>query len=262
MRSSYLFKLFILSLTLFYYSPLVTAGEMPRLIEKNGHHEFLVDGKPYFMLGAQMNNSSDWPSMLPEVWPAIKDIHANTLIGMGGIGFSPFGIDFTGYVNSPLGWNEVSTEVLRQFAEEYELLGPMVGEVAHLSFEGKLKTAVEEKAVHSQVFDFGKWQATVSYGLPQFGFGNNPPGNPNHDGCALVAELGPDEFLVTGIDARVSFGLSPTLAGQHMEYLRVEQGVYENGKWKFLRIWNGDQTDWGLNFKHKPYVLHVKPGTF
>jgi beta-galactosidase GanA len=31
------------------------------------------------MLGAQSNNSSNWPATLPEVWPAIEYLHANTL---------------------------------------------------------------------------------------------------------------------------------------------------------------------------------------
>jgi len=39
---------------------------------------------------------------------------------------------------------------------------------------------------------------------------------------------------------------------------RVEEGYYEHGKWKFVRLWNGDQTDWGLNFTSVPQVLRVK----
>jgi hypothetical protein len=36
-------------------------------------------GAPYLMLGAQSNNSSNWPATLPQVWPAIEYLHANTL---------------------------------------------------------------------------------------------------------------------------------------------------------------------------------------
>jgi len=42
----------------------------------------------------------------------------------------------------------------------------------------------------------------------------------------------------------------------------VEEGLYENGQWHFLREWNGDQTDWGLNFTSQPQVLHVKLATY
>lgn len=185
-----------------------------------------------------------------------------SVIGRGGIGFSPFGIDYTGYVNAPLGWNEVSPVALKPFAEEYALLGPMIREIAEWSFKGMVTTAIEEQHVPLQRFDCGRWHVTVSYGLPEFGFGDNPPGNPSLDGCALVAQLGPDEFLVAGIDARVQFALSSSAKGEHMEYRRVEEGVYEAGTWRFRRLWNGDQTDWGLNFKHVPFVLKVKLGTY
>jgi hypothetical protein len=42
----------------------------------------------------------------------------------------------------------------------------------------------------------------------------------------------------------------------------VEEGTYVDGKWKLLRIWNGDQTDYGLNFKSLPQVLHVTLMTY
>jgi hypothetical protein len=32
-------------------------------------------------------------------------------------------------------------------------------------------------------------------------------------------------------------------------------------QFKALRIWNGDQTDWGLNFASTPQVLRVRVGT-
>ena len=52
---------------------------MPKIIEKNGHYALLVNGEPFFMLGAQAHNSSGWPAMMPQLWSAVEDIHANTL---------------------------------------------------------------------------------------------------------------------------------------------------------------------------------------
>ncbi len=71
---------------------------------------------------------------------------------------------------------------------------------------GKVKTAVEEKAQPAQEIDFGGWQATVAFGFPQRD-GRTPPGTKDAHGVALVAQLGPDEFLVTGIDSSVIFHL-------------------------------------------------------
>lgn len=52
---------------------------IPKLIKNNGRYALLVDGKPFFMLGGQVHNSSAWPKMLPQVWTAIDGMHANTL---------------------------------------------------------------------------------------------------------------------------------------------------------------------------------------
>ncbi|TWJ04430.1 beta-galactosidase GanA [Mucilaginibacter frigoritolerans] len=52
---------------------------MPVIIEKNGRHALLVDGKPFLILGGQTHNSSAWPAMLPQLWLAVEKLHANTL---------------------------------------------------------------------------------------------------------------------------------------------------------------------------------------
>ena len=52
---------------------------IPRIVKQDGRHALLVDEAPYFILGAQVNNSSGWPEMLPKVWPAIEFMHANTV---------------------------------------------------------------------------------------------------------------------------------------------------------------------------------------
>src|SRR5450631_4282230 len=52
---------------------------IPRIVQKDGRYALLVDGAPFLMLGAQVNNSSAWPAMLPKVWPAIEYLHANTV---------------------------------------------------------------------------------------------------------------------------------------------------------------------------------------
>jgi len=56
-----------------------TDPSLPHLVTENGRHAFIVDGQPYLILGAQCNNSSAWPAMLPKVWPAMEALHVNTL---------------------------------------------------------------------------------------------------------------------------------------------------------------------------------------
>jgi beta-galactosidase GanA len=183
-------------------------------------------------------------------------------LGHGAIGWSPFGLDLTGYANAPLGAPVVDEKLIDLFALNYELMGPMQREIARLNFEGKVKAVAEDPAVHQQTLEFGPWTATVAYGLRVFGRAANAPGNAEPVGRALVAQLGPDEFLVTGVSARVDFKPTDAASGKHREFERVEEGIYVDGRWKFLRLWNGDQTDYGLNFTMQPQVLRVSLMTY
>jgi hypothetical protein len=65
---------------------------------------------------------------------------------------------------------------------------------------------------------------------------------------------------VTGLFARVDF--VPTDAKKHRHFLRVEEGNYEDGVFKFARNLNGDQTDWGFNFSSEAEVLRVSVATY
>ena len=187
-------------------------------------------------------------------------------LGYGAIGWSMFGIDLTGYVNAPLGAAQIDDTLIDAYALDYELLGSMDREIARLNFEGKLQAVCEDPAVRSQTLVFGPWTVTVGYGQPQFGgvrlgaAAATP--NPDPTGRALVAQLGPDEFLVTGISARVDFRPTDATSGKRRAYIRVEEETYVDGKWKMARIWNGDQTDYGLNFRSLPQILHVTLMTY
>ena len=55
------------------------AQDAPRLVKRDGRFAMMVDGKPFLMLGAQINNSSSWASTLPQVWPALEAMHVNTV---------------------------------------------------------------------------------------------------------------------------------------------------------------------------------------
>ncbi len=198
----------------------------------------------------------DNPLWIPET--GREDSFAKFLfyaLGNGAIGFSPFGVDQGG-------WNGTGDEPIKGHASNFALLSPMDREIAKSNFEGKLKTSVEEPGQTRQELDFGPWQATVSYGFPQPD-GRRAPGTPDAHGAALVAQLGPDEFLVTGVDASVSFHLPGKLPGLRMQILSAEEGAYADGVWKPLRLWNGDETDRGLNFHHEqPAVVRIRLGKF
>ena len=165
-------------------------------------------------------------------------------LGHGAIGFSPFGIDYTN-------WTLRKREIPEGIGENYALIAPLEGEIAQLNLDGKLQTAVEEPGMARQQMTFGDVIATASFGFPQHD-GEVPPGTSDSHGRVLVAQTGPLEFLVTGFDGSVSFTFTPAYAkanNAQIEILRAEEGTYQNGVWKTARIWNGDQTDRGLNFR-------------
>lgn len=184
-------------------------------------------------------------------------------LGAQGIGFAPFGMDYTGYSNFPLGARKLDEETLAQFALSYQLAAPMARELAAWSFEGKVFGVSENPDQHRQVLAIpGPWKVSVAYGVPQFGPAPEPPGNPEPVGGALIVQLAQDEFLVTGYHARVEFDVADKSGGKKLQFLRVEEGEYQHGAWKFARVWNGDQVDWGLNFTSAPQVLRVRVATY
>ena len=198
---------------------------------------------------------SDNPLWIPETGRG--DDFAKFLfyaLGDGAIGFSPFGIDH------PDG-DMPGSESPKAHARNFAVLGPISDEIAQWNFDGKLKTSIEEPGEPQQEVDFGSWQATVSYGFPQRD-GRRPPGTSDAHGVALIAQLGADEFLVTAVDASVSFHLPGRLPGLRMQILSAEQGTYQSGQWKGVRLWNGDETDRGLRFHEQPEAVRVRLSRF
>jgi len=196
------------------------------------------------------------PLLIPETGNQASYAHyVYEAIGQGAIGWAPFGLDLSRYSNQTEGPDAMEADALKPFARQYELLAPIARQLAKGNLEGKLQGVSEDAANHSQALSFERWQAVVTYGMPSFGNWMQPKGNSPADGGVVILELGPDEFLVAGHHARVDF--TPTYApGKKRLWLKVEEGSYDAaGNWKMVRVWNGDQTDYGLNLKADENVL-------
>ena len=176
------------------------------------------------------------------------------VLGQGGLGFSPFGVDASG-------WNILGDQPFTAHAKNFALFGPMSREIAELQYEGKVKTAIEEAGLATQEVDFGEWQATVAFGFPQMD-GRRAPGTKDAHGAVMIAQLGPDQFLVTGLDVSVTFHLKGKQPWSHSQPETVEEGKFVNGEWKVQRLLNGDETDRGVSFYQKPVVAKVTMGRF
>jgi Domain of unknown function (DUF5597)/Beta-galactosidase len=218
---------------------------------------------PKYMKVMDLYKRDDNPLLIPETGnsPAFAR-YVFAAIGHGAIGWAPFGLDLSRYSNQSDGPGEMEPDALKPVAQQYALLAPVARMLAQLSFDGKLQGVSEDPENHRQTLKFEHWRATVSYGLPSVGNWVQPKGNSPVDGGVLVAELGPDEFLVAGHHARVDF--TPSSGEGKRLFLKVEEGSYDQrGDWKTARVWNGDQTDWGLNLSAEvDYLLKVRLTTF
>ena len=222
--------------------------------------------------------------LIPETSGAVHEARfLFSALGLQAIGYSPFGLDYTGNRPTLPGEPEGKNAFLDPTAQNYGLIAPMMRDVARLNFEGKLQATAEVEGQPTQTLHFGEWDAVISYGPRRRGM---PDPTQPHEmlGRALVAQLGDNRFLITGFDCSIDFRPAGTEqqrkagnivvgAGQtpsakidgkwvHRQFLRVEEGAYEDGAFKFQRILNGDQTDWGLNFSSESEILRVSLATY
>jgi hypothetical protein len=193
-------------------------------------------------------------------------------------------MDYTDYANFPLGAKSVTDDVLAPFAENYAWMKDWASKWAELSFNNQTwgvsepNDSVKDKAVwnaktsaisaqengknFTQNLDLGLWNAEITYGRPMFWI-DAPIGNQPSSGGALIAKLADNEFLVTAMRARVTFTPSDEIKDSPYMIERVEEGYFNpQGKWVMQRVWNGDQTDWGLNFTSNRHILKIKLATY
>jgi beta-galactosidase GanA len=219
-----------------------------------GHYD--RPDNPLFV--AETGNAAEYARFF---WPTI---------GKGGIGFAPFGMDATGYSNYPLGAKTLDAATIDAFGSKFQLFRPIAREWARIASTSPAWGAAKAPDAADQSHVFGRWRVTAQFELWEFGerdwtwIKTDPhPTKGVPVGGMAVAQIGPDEFLLAGADVRVRFGLDKAVAGENSMMVRVEEGTFDGeGRWTMSRAWNGDQTDYGLNFKSEPTLLRVKLGTY
>jgi beta-galactosidase GanA len=246
--------------------------------------DIYLSGTEQYLKTLDLYHRPDNALFVPETSGAVHEARfLFSALGLQAIGYSPFGLDYTRNRPTLPGEPDAKNTFLDPTAQNYGLIAPMMRDVAKLNFEGKLQATAELDDASTQTLHFGYWDAVVTYGGGRRLMAN---ANQNREplGRALVAQLGGNQFLVTGFNCSVDFrpagaeqqrksgnivvgtGQTPSALidgkWQHRQFLRVEEGAYENGAFKFQRILNGDQTDWGLNFSSEPEVLRVSVATY
>jgi beta-galactosidase GanA len=210
---------------------------------------------------------ADNPLLIPETGNDVPFARFFWLaLGSGAIGWSPFGMDATGYFNYPLGAKQLDPETLKAFASKFALIAPIARDWARLAFEHPSAGFAKPQDASDQIAVLGRWKIRARYGLWAFGqpeWHPDAPPNPNKAlpvGGAAMIQIGPDEFLVAGSDIRLEFALDRR-GGENSQFLDVEEGTFVDGRWVMARRWNGDQVDYGLNLA-APTLLKVRLGTY
>jgi hypothetical protein len=214
--------------------------------------DIYLSGSDKVLKVLDLYSRSDNPLFVPEIGANEENArYIYSVLANGGIGFSPFGID-----ENMRGISEVeNAKRLEPVGKEYAMAGPLMRELAKWAFEGKIKALVETEDKTEKTIDFGLWQAVVQFGASG-GRGTQPNAKPV--GKAMVIQLGENEFILIGTLCRFTFKPLDNNAGKAWQYLKVEEGTYENGKFKLLRIRNGDETDWGgPRIGASPAILHT-----
>nr|WP_025292924.1 DUF5597 domain-containing protein [Sphingomonas sanxanigenens] len=189
-------------------------------------------------------------------------------LGRGAIGYAPFGMDDTGYFNYPLGARSFDDATLDAVAAKYRVIGGAMRDWARIAYERPTWGAARPDDGSPLSTTMGDWTITANFGEWQFGqkewtfLKTDPtPWGAEPVGGMVVAQLSADEFLLTGDFVRVRFAARAGTPENAM-MLRVEEGHFEAGKWVMDRVWNGDQTDYGLNLIDKPVWLKVTMGRY
>jgi beta-galactosidase GanA len=201
----------------------------------------------------EIGNAADYARFF---WPAL---------GRGAIGFAPFGMDATGFSNYPLGAKALDDDTLEAFASKYRLFAPIARQWARIASTHPTWGVAKGADGADRSTTLGRWRITAQFELWEFGerdwtwIKTDPhPTKGKPVGGLVAAQTGPNEFVVAGSDVRVRFALDKPKPGEAGSVLRVEEGSFApDGHWLTTRIWNGDQTDYGLNFTGQPVMLRV-----
>jgi len=215
--------------------------------------DIYLSGSERIMKVLELYDRNDNTLFVPEAdFHLEKAKYLYEVIARGGIGFSPFGIDDNGDGATEMEMHER----LSPFAMEYTMANTMMRDLAKWSFEGKIKAAIEREDHAEQKIDLGAWQAVVSFGTGSRDVSSKP--NAQFTGKAMIVKVDENKFIAIGTNCRITFQPLAKNAGKAWQYLKAEEGHYENGMFKPLRVLNGDETDWGgPRFGPTPTVVNI-----
>jgi beta-galactosidase GanA len=192
---------------------------------------------PNFSYWANRYHRNDNPLFIPETnGGSAGGTNVFYAVGESAIGFSPFAID--------------------SFAEGTTDLGASysaIASVAPILLEQQTKGNVHGFSLtreHPSV-EFSMNGYTVRVSLDEI-FGNH-----SEKGFGLLIATGQNEFLGIGKGFRVLI-LASSSSPFKLGYASIDEGVYEDGKWRPGRRLNGDESDQGNYWRFDPRSIKIE----
>jgi len=158
------------------------------------------------------------------------------------IGYSPFGIGLAAGADTEL-------------ARGYDVLSQVAPLILSAQGKGTMAALLLESGGSPQTVRLGNYNIEIRSSLRSFGpaSGSNAP--PDRV-AGLFISTGPDDFVIVGRSMNVYFSAADN-PSDSVGLGTVEEGVYENGRWRPGRRLNGDETpEWkALRFRSDDYSI-------
>jgi hypothetical protein len=157
----------------------------------------------------------------------------------GAIGFAPFGMDGGGALGPDMA----------AVGADFRVVGSAIPIITDLQGTPRLRAAVEEDSIRSRNLIFSNYDLLARFrpaGRQPAGMAPSAAASAPSDptGRVLIAELGPDEFLLMGFDSAVSFRPAQGSDYTAAQLLKVQEGHFDNGVWKTTREGSTSQGDY------------------
>lgn len=151
------------------------------------------------------------------------------------IGFSPFSIEAS---------SNPEDEPLEKI---YNLMKQLTPVIAANQGQSKIEGVLFDKENQESVFQLGDYEFTFKHSYT-LGYEANSKNETWETAGAIIVQTGENEFYLAGSGVVATFKniKNPNL---NVGILKVDEGRFENNKWKVIRHMNGDQTHQGRHVR-------------
>lgn len=151
------------------------------------------------------------------------------------IGFSPFSIE------------SVSDAKKEPLGKIYDLVKQLTPVIEANKGLGKIDGVLLDKENKSQIVQLGNYEFTFKHDYT-LNWSDGAKEETWPMSSAIIIEIGKDEFYIAGSGIVVTFKPIKN-TNLNVGILKTDQGKFENGVWKTIRHFNGDQTHQGRHIR-------------